>query len=112
LRIINLKKEATQFDPDDWISEMDSTQIALPEGSKKLQGVPVWKVIDANSTDDQPNKINFISDNNSLKLNWSEIQGDDNLRIFSSIEKDRIVYVLAEMSGNVRLYPISEIIIE
>jgi hypothetical protein len=36
-----------RFVSDDWLLEMDSTQIALPDGSQKLQGVAVWKVITA-----------------------------------------------------------------
>jgi len=112
LSITKPNGEIYQFDPDEWISEMDSTQISLPEGSKKLQGVPVWKVIQANFNNNEPSTILFKSESESLELSWSAIQGDDDLRIFSIIEENGIAYTLAEMSGEVRIYPLSEIVIE
>jgi energy-coupling factor transport system substrate-specific component len=104
--------EIYQFDPDAWVSEMDSTQIALPDGSQKLQGVPVWKVIEANRLTNQPNTVIFKSESGSTELSWSEIQANDDLRIFSIIEDDGISFTLAEMSGEVLIYPLTEIIIE
>lgn len=112
LSITKPNGEIYQFDPDEWISEMDSTQISLPEGSKKLQGVPVWKVIQANFNNNELSTILFKSESESLELSWSAIQGDDDLRIFSIIEENGIAYTLAEMSGEVRIYPLSEIVIE
>jgi hypothetical protein len=91
---------------------MDSTQIALPGGSQKLQGVPLWKVIEANVKENLPNTVIFKSKSGSTELSWSEIQGNDELRIFSIIEENGIVFTLAKMSGDVLVYPLTEIIIE
>jgi len=112
LSILIPSGENKQFDPDNWVSDMDSTQISLPNGSKKLQGVPVWKVIQANLSGEQPNTIIFRSESESFELSWTEIQNNDDLRIFSIIEEDGIAFTLAEMSGEVRIYPLKEIIIE
>ena len=112
ISIINQSGETNQLDPDEWISEMDSTQINLPEGSKKLQGVPVWKVIQANYNNNEPSTILFKSESERLELSWSGIQANDDLRIFSIIEEDGIAFALAEMSGEVHIYPLSEIVIE
>ncbi len=112
LSITKPNGEIYQFDPDEWVSEMDSTQISLPEGPKKLQGVPVWKVIQANANISEPSTILFKSEIESLELSWTAIQGDDDLRIFSIIEENGIAYTLAEMSGAVIIYPLSEIVID
>jgi len=112
LTITNPNGEIHQFDPDEWIDEMDSTQISLPEGSKKLQGVPVWKVVQPNIVGYEPVSITFKSENETLEMNWSEIESNDDLRIFSVIEENGIAYTLAEMSGEVHIYPLTEIVVE
>jgi len=112
LKIINPEGDLLKFEPDDWLGEMDSTQIALPGGSQKLQGVPVWKIVAAYVDDEQPERIIFRSDAETIEMNWSEIDGVDNLRIFTIIEDEGIAFTLAEMSGEVRLYPLTEIVIK
>ena len=98
-----------RFDPDEWVSEMDSSQIALPDGSRKLQGVPVWKVI-MQSTDAQiPGQVRFSSGSDQLFLTWSEIDGIDELRVFTVVQDDQIEFALALMSGQVRLFPLTVI---
>lgn len=111
LSIIYPSGEKSAFDPDEWKTDMDSTQVALPSGSKKLQGVPVWKVIDLNLEDEDPASVTFKSLDDSLELEWSKIEDNDKLRVFTVIEDDGIAYALAEMSGDVLIYPMNEIII-
>ena len=101
--------EGVAFNPDKWVSNMDSTQVALPEGSRKLQGVPVWMVINALLTDQIPETVFFRSSTESQTLPWSEINNDDDLRLFTVIEEDQISFALARMSGEVLLFPLSEI---
>lgn len=110
--IINPKGELSKFEPDEWLGEMDSTQIALPGGSQKLQGVPVWKIVEAYVNHKEPQGVIFQSDADSIDMNWSEIGGVDNLRVFIIIENEGIAFTLAEMSGQVKLYPLTEIVIE
>ena len=112
LTITEPNGDSNQFDPDKWVSEMDSTQVTLPNGSQKLQGVPLWKVIEENVIESLPNTVIFKSESESTELSWSEIQGNDELRIFSIIEENGIAYTLAKMSSEVLLYPLTEIIIE
>ena len=104
--------ERDQFVPDMWVSDMESTQIALPNGSQKLQGVPLWKVIEENVIESLPNTVIFKSESEPFELSWSDIQGNDELRIFSIIEENGIAFTLARMSGEVLIYPLTEIIIE
>ena len=109
LSIINQNGDNREFDPDEWVSAMDSTQVVLPDGSKKLQGVSVWKVIDANINEIIPSEVTFSSSETSKSLTWNEIAENDNLRIFTVIDGDEIAFALAEMSGQVLLYPVTKI---
>jgi ABC-type thiamin/hydroxymethylpyrimidine transport system permease subunit len=109
LIIIDQNGNEHQFDPDAWVSDMDSTQVSLPEGSKKLQGVPVWKVVEANIAGVMPAEVLFSNEEGTLTLPWGDIDKNDNLRIFTVIGESSISYALAEMSGDVQLYPITQI---
>jgi hypothetical protein len=108
LTIIQPSGEKSFFDPDEWLAEMDSTQIALPQGTQKLQGVPVWKIVKENIDDEIPEEVIFKSNEKDLSLPWTEIQGNDELRIFIVIESESISFALAEMSGKAQLYPVKE----
>lgn len=112
LKIIDQSGQEYLFDPDEWLSEMDSTQVALTGGVRKLQGVPVWKVIEAQKGQKTPNKLIFKSGHEALTYNWSEIDQNDHFRIFSLIEEEGISFVLADMSGEIYLSTISVIEIE
>jgi hypothetical protein len=88
---------------------MDSTQIALPDGSQKLQGVAVWKVVNAAFPGQNPNTIHFSNADDNMTLPWSDLYQHDSIRLFTVIGEDSISYALAEMSGNVILFPVTEI---
>lgn len=109
LPIIDLTDDTHEFDPDIWVTEMDSTLVALPDRSQKLQGVPVWKVIEYYSSDDQPSEIIFTSGEKTSVFSWKDLQNNEDLRIFIVIEEDSITFSLAEMSGEVLLFPLHKI---
>lgn len=110
LEINNPQDETYLFEAKNWISEMDSTQIALPEGSRKLQGVPVWKVIEASETGSNISQVIFKSEESQdLTIDWETIKQNNDIRLFILIEDESISYVLAEMSGDILIYPISSI---
>ena len=112
LVIQNSDKETFTFNPDEWLSEMDSTQVSLPDGSQKLQGVPLWKIIDYFILDADQIIVNIKSDQEILSYPWHEISKDDNLRIFTGIRDEGFEYILGSMSGDVYLYPITGIEVE
>lgn len=109
LKIIDPSGQEHLFDPDEWLSEMDSTQVALANGSKKLQGVPVGKVIEAKINQQTPHTLVFKSNEETQTYIWSSIKDDDNFRIFSAIKGEGLTFVLADMSGEVYLSEIIEI---
>lgn len=112
LTILDSAGTTFAFDPDAWVSEMDSTQVALPDGYQKLQGVAVWKVLQSMLNSTLPSEIIFSNATEFMSLPWSNLDGNDDIRIFTVIGTDSISYALAEMSGDVHLYPITEIEIQ
>jgi energy-coupling factor transport system substrate-specific component len=109
LEIITSVGEEVTFNPDEWVVDMDSTQVALPEGSKKLQGVPLWKVIASEQPDQPISEVVLSSPEETMKMTWLEINNNDDLRIFTVIGQEDISFALAKMSGEVLLFPIREI---
>jgi energy-coupling factor transport system substrate-specific component len=109
LMITDSNGEIYSFDPDQWLAEMDSTSIDLPQGSQKLQGVPLWKIINYYQKDRAINQIIVKTGDGSETLPWSDIENEDNLRLFTVIEEQGITFVLGEMSGKVIISPVSGI---
>jgi len=112
LRIQYPAAETLNFDPDEWVSDMDSTQVALPDGSQKLQGVPVWKVLDEALAGDIPTTIVFSNDTQTESLPWSDLADNDQIRIFTVIEEAGLSFALGDMSGKVLLFPLTQIDIQ
>ena len=108
----NAEGSEYQFVSDDWLLDMDSTQIALPDGSQKLQGVAVWKVVSAAFPGQTPSEIQFSNQEDGITLSWDELNENDNIRLFTVIGEDSISYALAEMSGDVLLFPVTQIDIQ
>lgn len=109
LQILDSDRNTYLFDPGEWLLEMDSTQISLPQGTQKLQGVSVWKIIDEYITGNQPSEVRFSATEDSITISWAEIENNDNMRVFTVIAQDGIDFALAEMSGELILYPLTMI---
>ncbi|MEA3325965.1 MAG: ECF transporter S component [Chloroflexota bacterium] len=112
LSIIDISDLTHEFDPDKWVAEMDSTQVALPHGSQKLQGVPAWEIIMSYTNNIQPSEVSFTSEERTSVFSWADLQNNDDLRVFTVIEEDGFAFALAEMSGEVHLFPLIKIEIE
>jgi hypothetical protein len=109
LPLTGLLESPGSFDPAQWLGEMDSVSLQLPDGNVKMQGVPLAAVIQdchplANAT-----KVVIESSDNDLTLVLSDVVEDEDLRIFSRIQEQGIQFVLGRMSGEVLLEGISGI---
>ena len=107
LQIQLFGEEAFIFGPDDWLSDMDSTQVLLPAGPEKLQGVPLWKIIAPLVDNEGQLVINVHADQETRTFAWQDIDGDQNLRIFTVIGEEGFTFALGTMSGDVFIYPIA-----
>jgi hypothetical protein len=112
LEIRALDGQVGLFDPDEWTAEMDSTQVSLPSGSQKLQGVPVWKIIESSQGNETINQIIIRSAEGEIKFEWQDIANNDDLRVFSVVGDENITFVLAEISGDVLLNDLTGIEIQ
>lgn len=109
LKIVGREGKTYFFDPIEWTAEMDSTQIKLLDGSQKLQGAPVWEVLSQFTNSQELAEVTFTSNTDQLTLPWSDIDGKDDLRIYTVIKDDKLSFALATMSGEALLYPIKSI---
>jgi ABC-type thiamin/hydroxymethylpyrimidine transport system permease subunit len=94
------------FDPDDWLLDMDSTQVMLPSDAQKLQGVPLWKIVEPLITDQDQTMIHLRTETETLSYPWTEIENDNQLRIFTVIEQSGVSFALGTMAGELYLYPL------
>lgn len=97
------------FNPEDWLQDMDSTQITLSDGPQKLQGVPLWEIVYPFFLEDSQYSIKLFSSESDILFSWSEIKENDRIRIFTIISGEDYSFVLATMSGEVLLYPLERI---
>ena len=104
--------EILSFNPDDWLLEMDSTQVILPSGSQKLQGVPVWKIVEPLVIDQGQTMIHLKAEAETRTYPWIEIKDDDQLRIFTVIEESGVSFALGTMTGELYLYPLIAVEVE
>ena len=109
LSVVNSKSEDHAFNPDQWLNDMDSTQIMLPDGTEKLQGVPLWKIVEFYQRDCTYKQVILRSTESSQSYSWNEINANNDIRLFIIIEEQGLSFVLAEMSGDVLLYPVTGI---
>jgi ABC-type thiamin/hydroxymethylpyrimidine transport system permease subunit len=106
LTIQTMDGEFLKFNPDDWLLEMDSTQVMLPSGSQKLQGVPLWKIVEPIIGDGEETLIHLLTEVDTLTYPWIEIKNDDQLRVFTFIEESGLSFALGTMAGELYLYPL------
>lgn len=112
LLIIDQNEQSHQFNPDEWVSHMDSVQINLPGGARKLQGVPLYKIVEFVTDGYQPSMITIWSEEKKSEFYWSDLLNDDNLRVFTIINDLGIDYVLAESTGTILHFPLDKMTIE
>lgn len=103
-------KVVTEFHPQSWQFEMDSARINLAEGSKKLQGVAVNKVL---ALIDDPaidySTVKFSNADGNYSIDLSAIQQGDDIRIFVNISNYEMKYVIGTIQGEVFLENIDRI---
>jgi len=97
-----------EFRSQDWQFEMDSVRFELAEGSKKLQGVAVNKVL-ASMDLSGITKVVFKADDDVYESDLATIQQDDNVRIFINIEGYEMSYLVGTLQGQVFLENVNSI---
>jgi len=101
--------QVAEFHAQDWQFNMDSVHFALEEGSKKLQGVAVNKVLATVDTTTPYITVKFSSANGEYELDLASIQQDDSIRIFVNITGYEMKYLVGTVQGEVFLENIERI---
>jgi DMSO/TMAO reductase YedYZ molybdopterin-dependent catalytic subunit len=96
----------TPYDPDDWQFDMDSTRLDLGDGPRKLQGVPLGKVLAAMKPQAGAATVVVHTGGEPLSLPLAEILADDvdaphRLCLFTVIGEADVSFALARMEGEV-----------
>lgn len=105
------------YDPDDWQFDMDSTRLdlssasrqSLGDGPRKLQGVPLGKVLAAMQPQAGAETVVVHTGGEPLSLPLAEVLQDDDLRLFTVIGKADVSFALARMSGEVLAVTVTRI---
>jgi ABC-type thiamin/hydroxymethylpyrimidine transport system permease subunit/DMSO/TMAO reductase YedYZ molybdopterin-dependent catalytic subunit len=89
------------YDPDDWQFDMDAANLDLGKGPRKLQGVPLGKVLRAMEPQPEADTVILQTAGDLVALPLSEVLGDDDLRLFTVIGEEDISFALGRMGGQV-----------
>ncbi len=93
--------ETIPYDPADWQFEMDSTSLNLSGGTRKVQGAPLGRIIEAAQPISDAGRVIVEGADAQASLALDEILGNDKLRIFTVIEGKSMTYALGRMNGEV-----------
>ncbi len=101
LEITGALGKPAPFNPDGWQSEMDSTALDVGNGPQKLQGMPLANVLKALEPSEEATTVIFHTDGESVSLSLDEVLRDEETRIFTILDADRITFAVAKMDGTV-----------
>jgi ABC-type thiamin/hydroxymethylpyrimidine transport system permease subunit len=90
------------YAPADWQLDMDSISLDLGQGAKKLQGVPLGKVLAA--LEPQPDAREVVLetvDGGQVTLPLADVLAGDDIRLFTVLNEETMSFAVARMSGEV-----------
>ena len=87
--------------PSDWQFEMDSTSLKLSGGTRKAQGAPLGRIVEAAQPTEQATQVTVVGQTDEVSLQLDKVIGHDAIRIFTVIEGDSMTYALGRMNGDV-----------
>jgi energy-coupling factor transport system substrate-specific component len=100
------------YDPDDWQYDMDSVRLDVGGDSRKLQGVPLGKVLVAMEPQAGAETVIVYTGSGPLSLPLAEVLADDDIRLFTVIGEDDVTFALARMEGEVLASQVTRIEVE
>jgi ABC-type thiamin/hydroxymethylpyrimidine transport system permease subunit len=109
LEVAGALAKPTRYDPDEWQFQMDSAGVKVGESSKKLQGVPLGRVLE--TMEPQPDAATVLvnTKDETVTLKLTDVLADDELRLFTLIGEEDVTFVLARMTGEVLANPVTGI---
>jgi len=101
LEVFGALDAPSPYDPDDWQFDMDSTRLDLGDGPRKLQGVPLGKVLAAMEPQGTAETVLVHTSTGPRSLPLGDVLSDDDLRLFTVIGEADVTFALARMDGEV-----------
>ena len=100
------------FAPQDWQDKMDSIYFSIDDVTEKLQGVPIYELINQAQPLDAACSVVFENSDASEKLDCVEIADNNDVRLFTYPKESGFEFILARMDGSVLLRHVASIEIE
>jgi DMSO/TMAO reductase YedYZ molybdopterin-dependent catalytic subunit len=89
------------YDPDDWQFDMDSTRLDLGDGPRKLQGVPLGKVLASMLPQAGATTVVVHTGSDPVSLPLADVLADDDTRLFTVIGQADVSFALARLEGEI-----------
>ncbi|MGC9469429.1 MAG: ECF transporter S component [Anaerolineae bacterium] len=89
------------YNPNDWQFEMDAARLDLDDGPRKLQGVPLGKVLASMTPQAEAETVVIQTESEPLTLPLDEVLNDTDVRLFTVIGEADITFALARTEGEV-----------
>lgn len=89
------------YNPNDWQFEMDAARLDLDDGPRKLQGVPLGKVLASMAPQAEAEMVVIQTESEPLTLPLDEVLDDTDVRLFTVIGEADITFALARTEGEV-----------
>jgi len=102
-------KNPFTFLPSEWQNEMDSSSINLGANRVKLQGVALRALWEHAQPNNNSNRMAVNSESQMVELTLNEFAGDDEIRIFTYLDKKGMEFILAKINGEVILRNVDSI---
>lgn len=87
------------FDPDAWQFTMESITVNLGDGPRKLQGASLAKVLQTLEPAVDATTVIFHTAGEPLSLPLNDVLRSDDVRIFTVVGADRIIFAVGRING-------------
>ncbi|MBN1262107.1 MAG: ECF transporter S component [Anaerolineae bacterium] len=109
LEVTGALADPAPFDPNDWQFEMDSINLDVGDGPRKVQGALLGPVLASLSPAGEATTVILHTEDEEVALPLDEILADDEMRIFTLVEETGIRFVVAQMDGTVLAVDVQQI---
>ncbi len=89
------------FNPLDWQLQMDSINLDLGEGARKVQGAPLGAILTAQQPTAEATTINLHTADGLVSLPLADVLADSDVRLFTVVGEESLSFAVARMDGTV-----------
>lgn len=101
LEITGALGKPAPFNPDEWQFQMESIMLNLGDGARRLQGIPLGKVLQTLEPAADATSVTLHTPGDPIILPLSEVLSSDEVRIYTVVGADQITFAIARTNGTV-----------